>query len=110
MARRIREVGPRCASQESVDGGGGQRFGHEGVEPGGVDVAGDGDRAAFVGGLDDSVERFGSGLPCGKHAYVIDDHQIGAGDPGDGAGDAAVGVRLSWTSAADFGVSAMYRG
>ena len=49
--------------QEPVDGGGGQGLGHDRVEPGGVQVAGDGDGAAFVGGVDDAVERFTGGLP-----------------------------------------------
>jgi hypothetical protein len=51
--------------QEPVDGGGGQGFGHDGVEAiylsGGAQVAGDGDRAAFVGGVGNAVERFGGG-------------------------------------------------
>ena len=43
--------------KEPVDGGGGQGLGHDRVEAGGVQVAGDGDGAAFVGGVDDAVER-----------------------------------------------------
>ena len=76
--------------QEPVDGGGGQGFGHDRVEPGGVQVGRDGDRAAFVGGVDDPVEGFGGGLAGGQHADVVDHDQVGAGDLGDGAGDRAV--------------------
>ncbi|GAA1675308.1 hypothetical protein GCM10010977_21310 [Citricoccus zhacaiensis] len=33
---------------------------------------------AFVGGIDESVERFGGGLPGGEHADVVNDHELGA--------------------------------
>ena len=76
--------------QEPVHGGGGQGFRHDGVEPGGVDVAGHGGGAAFVGGVGDAVERFGGVLPGGQHPDVVDDDQVAAADPGDGAGDRSV--------------------
>jgi hypothetical protein len=44
---------------EPVDRGGGQGLGHDLVESGGVEVAGDGDRASFVGGVDQAVEALG---------------------------------------------------
>jgi hypothetical protein len=56
--------------QESVDGGGGEGFGHDLVEAGGVQVAGHGQGSAFVGGIDQAVEAFGGvrvsayGLTC----------------------------------------------
>lgn len=56
FAAGLGEVG---VVEESVDGGGGEGFGHEGVEAGGVDVGADGDGSFFVGGGDDAVERFG---------------------------------------------------
>jgi site-specific DNA recombinase len=90
---RLRSLGIHDVGvvQEPVDGGGGQGFGHDRVEAGRVQVAGDRDRAAFVGGVDDAVERFGGGLAGGEHADVVDDDQVGSGDFGDGAGDRAVG-------------------
>jgi hypothetical protein len=45
--------------QEPFDGRGGQRFGHQLVEPGGVDVGAERDRAFLVGGVDDAEERLG---------------------------------------------------
>jgi hypothetical protein len=45
--------------QQPVDGGGGQGPGHDLVESGGVEVRRDGQGAAFVGGVDESVEPFG---------------------------------------------------
>ena len=45
--------------QEPVDGGVGDGFGHEFVEAGGVQVRRQRDGAAFVGGVDNAVERFG---------------------------------------------------
>ena len=50
---------------EPVDGGVGDGLEHEFVEPGGVQVAGQGDGAFLVGGVDDAVERFG-GLSCDR--------------------------------------------
>jgi hypothetical protein len=45
--------------QEAVDGGGGQSFGHQLVETGGVQVRRDRYRSAFVGGIDEPVEALG---------------------------------------------------
>ena len=45
--------------QEPVDGRGGQGLGHELVEPGGVQVRADRDRAFLVGGIDEAVEPLG---------------------------------------------------
>ena len=59
--------------QEPVDGGGGERLGHQLVKAGGVQVAGDRQRAALVGGVDDPEERFGGLQGNGQHADVIDD-------------------------------------
>lgn len=42
--------------EEPVDGGGGQCFRHQLVEPGRVKVRGEGDGAFLVGGVDDPVE------------------------------------------------------
>ena len=44
--------------EQPVDGGVGDGLGHEFVEPGGVQVARQGDGAFVVGGVDDPVERF----------------------------------------------------
>ena len=38
---------------------------------------------AFVGRIDEPVERFGGGLSGGQHADVVDDDRVGAGDLGD---------------------------
>ena len=43
-----------CVVQEAVDGAGGEGLGHQFVEPGGVEVAGERDRARTVGGVDDA--------------------------------------------------------
>src|SRR5215475_12086093 len=56
-----------------------------------MDVAGDRDRASFVCGVDDAVERLGGVLAGGQHADVVNDDQVGAADPGDRAGDRGVG-------------------
>jgi hypothetical protein len=44
---------------------------------GGVQVAGDRDRVAFVGGVG----------PDGQESDVVDDDQVGGQDAGDGLGD-----------------------
>ena len=72
--------------QEPVDGGGGEAFGHDRVEAGGVEVGGDGDGAAFVGGVDDAVEGFGGVLAGGELADVVDHDELGAADAGDDLG------------------------
>src|SRR6202040_790746 len=69
--------------EQPVDGGGGEGLRHDGVESGGVDVAGHGDGAAFVGGVGDAVERLGGVLPGREHADVIDHDEVAAADPGD---------------------------
>ena len=51
--------------EQPVDGGVGDGLGHEFVESGGVKVAGQGDGAFLVGGVDDAVERLG-GLGCDR--------------------------------------------
>ena len=58
--------------------------------PEGCRLTGDRDGAAFVGGVDDAVERLAGGLPGGQHADVIDHDELGSGDPGDGLGDRPV--------------------
>ena len=45
--------------EQPVDGGVGDGLGHEFVESGGVQVAGQGDGTFLVGGVDDAVERLG---------------------------------------------------
>jgi hypothetical protein len=45
--------------QEPVDGRGGQGFGHELVEAGGVQVRGDRYGPFLVGGVDEAVEALG---------------------------------------------------
>ena len=52
--------------QEPVDGGGGQRLGHELVEPRRVQVRRDRDGTALVGGVDEAVEPFGGAGPTGS--------------------------------------------
>jgi hypothetical protein len=76
--------------QEPVDGGGGQGLGHDRVEAGRFDVRGDGDGPAFVGGVDDPVERFGGVLAGGQAADVVDDDEVAAADAGDDFGDRGV--------------------
>ena len=78
--------------EEPVDGGGGQGLGHELVEPGGVQVRGERDRAFLVGGVDEAVETFGGVVGDRQQPDVIDDDQLGAQDPGDGLGDGVVGA------------------
>jgi hypothetical protein len=65
-------------------------LGHDGVEAGWVDVAGDRDGASLVCGVDQSVERFGGVLACGQHADVVDDGEVHTAYPGDRAGHGAV--------------------
>ena len=62
--------------KEPVDGRGCHRLGHQLVEPGGVDVGADRDRAFLVGGVDDSEERVGGVGGDGQQSDVIDDEQI----------------------------------
>jgi hypothetical protein len=45
---------------------------HDRVEARGVNVAGHSDGPAFVGGVDDPVERLGGVFPDGQQADVID--------------------------------------
>src|SRR5665811_1632029 len=77
---------------EPVDGGGGDGGGQQLVEPAGVDVAGDGDRAAFVGGIDDAEEGFGGLGGDGEQTDVVDDDQVGFEDPVDRLGDRVIGA------------------
>ena len=65
--------------QEPVDGGGGEALGHDRVEAGGVEVGGDGDGAAFVGGVDEAVEGFGGVLAGGELADVVNDDEVAIG-------------------------------
>jgi hypothetical protein len=75
--------------QQPIDGGGGQRLGHQLVEPGGVDVAGR-DAAFLVGGIDDPEERLG-GVRCHREqADVVDDDQVGADQLADRLAGAVV--------------------
>jgi hypothetical protein len=70
--------------QEPVDRGGGQGFRHDLVESRGVQVGADGERAAFVGGVDQSVEPFGGVRADREQPDVVDDDQVGADQPGRG--------------------------
>jgi hypothetical protein len=45
--------------QKPVDGGGGERLGHQLVEPGRLNVRRQRDRAFLVGGVDDAEQRLG---------------------------------------------------
>lgn len=67
--------------QEPVNGGGGQCFGHDLVEAGGVQVARDGNRSAFVGSVDEAIESFGGVFRDREQTDVVDDDQVGADDP-----------------------------
>jgi hypothetical protein len=87
VAAGLAEVG---VVEEPVDGGGGQGLGHELVESGGVQIRGDRDAAAFVGGIDESVESFGGVGSHGQQPDVINDDEVGAQDPADGLGDRVV--------------------
>ena len=81
-----------CVVDEPVDCGGSQGLGHEFVEAGGVQVRRDRDAAAFVGGVDEPVEAFGGVGSDREQPDVVDDHQVGPQDPGDGFGDRVVRV------------------
>jgi hypothetical protein len=48
--------------QEPVDGDGGEALGHDRVEPAAVEIGGDRNGAAFLGGDDVAVEGFGGDL------------------------------------------------
>jgi len=50
--------------EESVDGRRGQCLGHDGVEAGQVKIAGHGETALFVGGVDHAVEGFSLPFLC----------------------------------------------
>ena len=78
--------------EEAIDGGGGQGLGHELVEPGGVQVAGDGDAAFLIGGVDEAVEALGGVGADGQQADVVDDDEVGAQDPADRLGEGVVGA------------------
>ena len=78
--------------QEPVNGGGGQCFGHDLVEAGGVQVARDGNRSAFVGSVDEAIESFGGVFRDREQTDVVDDDQVGADDPRQGSGDGVVGT------------------
>jgi len=58
--------------QETVDGGGGQGFGHEFVKTCRVQVRGDRHGSFLVGGIDEAVETFGGVGRYREQAYVID--------------------------------------
>jgi hypothetical protein len=47
------------------------------VEPAGVDVARDRDRAAFLGGVDHAEQRFGCLGRDREQAQVVNDDQVG---------------------------------
>ena len=64
--------------EQPVDGCGGEGLGHQLVEPGGVDVRGERDRALLVGGVDDAEQRLGRVRGDGEQADVVDDDQVGA--------------------------------
>lgn len=55
LAAGLADVG---VVEQSVDGGGGQRLGHQLIEPGRVKVRADRDGAVLVGGVDEPVEPF----------------------------------------------------
>jgi site-specific DNA recombinase len=78
--------------QQPVDGGGGQRLGHQLVQGGGVQVGADGQAAPFVGGVDEAVEAFGGVRADRQQPDVIDGDEVGAHDAGDGLGDGVVGA------------------
>nr|WP_285584618.1 hypothetical protein [Actinoallomurus iriomotensis] len=88
--------------QQPIDRGGGQGLGHDGVEPAGVGVGGYRQCAAFVGGIDDAVERLGLDRFAGKHADVVDHDQVRSADAGDGAGHALVDLGLGQQGAEGF--------
>jgi hypothetical protein len=76
--------------QQPIDGGGGEGFGHDGVEAGWVDVGADRHGTAFVGGVDESVEGFACFLAGGQGADVIDHDELGPADPVDDSGGGGV--------------------
>ena len=77
--------------EQPVDGGGRQRFGHELVEPAGVQVRGDRHGFAFVGGFDDAVKPFGGISADGKQPDIINDDEFSAHDLRDGFAEGIIG-------------------
>ena len=77
--------------EEPVDGGVGDGLGHELVEPGGVEVGGQGDAALLVGGVDDPVEGFGGVGGNRQQPDVIDQDQVRSEDPAEGSAGGVVG-------------------
>jgi hypothetical protein len=75
VAAGLADVG---VMQEPVDGGGGQRLGHQFVESSGMKVA-QCDRAFLVGGVDEAVETFGGVDADGQQPNVIADWVLLAG-------------------------------
>jgi hypothetical protein len=76
--------------EQPVDGRGGDGLGHQLVEPGGVDVRGERDRAPLAGGVDDAEQCLGLGRGDWEQADVVDDDQVGADELADRLGDGVV--------------------
>ena len=57
---------------EPVDGGVGDGFWHELVEPGGMQVRGEGYGPFFVGGIDDPIQGFGGVGGDRQQSDVVD--------------------------------------
>ena len=57
-----------------------------------MDVAGERDRAPFVGGVDDAEQRLGLGRRDRQQADVVDDDQVDADELADRLGDGVVGA------------------
>ena len=72
--------------QETVDGGVGDRFGHQLVEAGRVQVRRQRDGAFLVGGIDNAVERFGGLCRDWEQSDVVDlcrcRHRLTYAEPG----------------------------
>jgi hypothetical protein len=61
-----------CVVQEPVDGRVGDRFRHQLVEAGGVQVGGNGEAPALIGGVDDAIEGLGGLLGDRQQPDVVD--------------------------------------
>jgi len=77
--------------EEPVDGGVGDRLGHQLVEPGRMEVGGQGDAALLVGGVHDPVEGLGGVGRNREQPDVIDQDQVGVEDLAEGPAGGVVG-------------------
>jgi hypothetical protein len=78
--------------------------------PTGVNVAGDCQAAALVGGVGDAVKRLFGVLPGRQHADVVDHDQVAAADPADGPATDTSALAWPMAAASDSRVNQAARG